>query len=347
MMYLPLCGNKGEEGYMEHTGFIDFVVPWVDDTDPQWQKKKAEYTGTDFQEGNTEVRYRDWDTLKYWFRGVEKFAPWVRYVYFVTDNQKPEWLNLEHPKLKWVKHTDFIPAEYLPTFSCQAIEWNLHRIEGLSENFVFFNDDVFLIRDTKPEDFFVDGLPCDLPCLGPLYPAGFFSHILFNNIEVANKHFSLKQSIRTNPKKWIKGQPVQGLMKLLLYGRRDLIPNSISPHIHHCFKKSTYEKLWEAEYEKIHATCLSKLRTKEVITSYCVRDWQIFSGEFYPKKPIGKNFHTATMSHSNQAINYLQKQKGKVICLNDTEDENKFDLHRQMIIDTFNQLFPEKSKFER
>ncbi|MBE6933613.1 MAG: hypothetical protein E7462_00945 [Ruminococcaceae bacterium] len=324
---------------------IDFVVPWVDDTDSVWRANKARYTGEE-KEGNTEVRYRDWNTLQYWFRGVEKFAPWVRNVYFVSDNQKPDWLNLEHPKLKWVKHTDFIPAEYLPTYSCQAIEWNLHRIPGISENFVFFNDDVFLIGETKPEDFFVDGLPCDLPRLGLLYPNGFFAHILFNNIELINRHFSLKKSIRGNWKKWVKHQSLGGLLKLALYGNRDLIPNSISPHIQLSYKKSTYDILWEAEYEKIHETCLSKLRDKNVVTSYCVRDWQIFSGEFYPKKPIGKSFHTASMSYNNEAIEYLRKQKGKVICLNDSEEETDFEAHKKMIVEAFEQIFPEKSSFE-
>jgi len=325
---------------------IDFVVPWVDDTDPVWRKKKEEHTGIVMTEGNSDVRYRDWDTLKYWFRGVEKFAPWVRYVYFVTDDQKPEWLNVDHLKLRWVKHTDFIPHEYLPTFSCQGIEWNLHRLPEISENFVFFNDDVFLIRDTKPEDFFVNGQPCDLPRLGVLYPDGFFTHILFNNVEVANQHFSLKQSIKANPMKWIRGQSLAGLLKLMIYGRRDQIPNSISPHIQLSFKKSTYEKLWEVEFDRIHATCSSPLRTKEVITSYCVRDWQLFSGEFYPKRPIGKSFHTASMSHSNEAIEYLRKRKGKVICLNDSEDEQEFELHKQMILDEFEKILPEKSSFE-
>ena len=122
---------------------IDFVIPWVDDTDELWLKKMAEFTGQDTKIGNCEARYRDWDTLKYWFRGVEKFAPWVRHIYFISDNQKPEWLNTEHPKLKWIKHSDYIERQYLPTFSSHTIEWNLHRIEGLSENFVYFNDDVF------------------------------------------------------------------------------------------------------------------------------------------------------------------------------------------------------------
>ena len=325
---------------------IDFVVPWVDDSDINWQKRKAEYSGEELKKGNEDARYRDWDTFKYWFRGVEKFAPWVRNIYFVSDNQKPDWLNIEHPKLKWVKHTDFIPKEYLPTFSCKAIEWNLHRIDGISENFVFFNDDVFIIKNTIPEDFFVNGVPCDFPCLGFLYPSGFFSHILFNNIELLNRHFSLKKSIKNNFKKWTKHQSLGGWFKLALYGRRDCIPNSVNYHIHTCFNKKTFETVWNAEYDLINETCLKKFRTKDDITSYCVRDWQILSGEFEPKKPIGKNFHTSTLSQNDDAIKYLREQKGKVICFNDTEDENDFEWHKSLLIKEFERIFPEKSDFE-
>lgn len=332
---------------MKETSCIDFVIPWVDDSDPVWQKKKEQYTGVAVQEGNTAARYRDWGTLKYWFRGVEAFAPWVRYVHFVSDEHVPAWLNVSHPKLRIVKHTDYIPQEYLPTFSCQAIEWNLHRIEGLAEQFVYFNDDVFLIDSTKPEDFFVDGLPCDCPDIGPLYANGFFSHILLNNIELINRHFSLRRSIRHNPMKWIKAQSPGDWLKLLIYGRKDMIPNSTSRHIHTSFLKKTFDALWEKEGEQIHATCKNRLRTKDDITSYCVRDWQLFSGEFYPKKSIGRLFHTAEMETSDEILNYLQKQKGKVICLNDSEDEENFEEHKRRLIEVFERLLPEKSAYER
>ena len=158
--------------------------------------------------------------------------------------------------------------------------------------------------------------------------------------------FSLKKSIRDNPVKWIKQQPLSGILKLFLYGRRDLIPNSVSPHIQLSYCKKTYEELWKVEYDIIHATCKSPLRTKDVVTSYCVRDWQLFSGEFHPKRPIGKSFHTASMSYSDEAINYLRRQKGKVICLNDSEDETEFELHKKMIVDEFERIFPQKSSFE-
>lgn len=331
---------------MNNVNAVDFVLTWVDGADSTWQEKKAKYTGVRPQEGNGDVRYRDWDTLRYWFRGVEKFAPWARYIFFVTDGQKPDWLNIDHPRLKWIKHTDYIPAEYLPTFSSHPIEWNLHRIKGLSEQFVYFNDDVFLINDTVQEDFFVKGLPCDMPNVGVLYPNGFFSHILFNNTELLNRHFSLKDSIRHNLPKWLSKQSLGGLFKLIFYGRKDMIPHSNSWHIHACCLKKTFEVLWECEGDIIRKTCENKLRSADDVSAYCVRDFQLFSGAFYPKKPIGKHFHTADMSRSDEVMHYLAKQKGKIICLNDTEDESNFDKHKEIIIGVFEQLFPDKSSFE-
>lgn len=325
---------------------IDFVITWVDDRDPVWRAKREKYTGKKITEGNEDARYRDWDTLKYWFRGVEKFAPWVRYVYFVTDDQKPEWLNLEHPKLKWVKHTDFIPAEYLPTFHSNVIEWNLNRISELAELFVYFNDDMFLIKETKPEDFFVNGLPCDLPELGYICPASFWNSVEFNNAVVLNRNFSLNKSIRSNKEKWFRHQSLKSLLKNLLFGRNDVISNIEHWHIHVAYRKSMFQTLWEKEYDAIHETCQHKQRTRTDISHWCVRDWQLLTGMFYPAKPIGKAFPTESMNASDKLIQYLRKQKGKIICINDSEKEENFEQHKQMIISDFEKLFPEKSAFE-
>ena len=74
---------------------IDFVVTWVDMNDPEWQKEFSKYSGdrNNIRNGVSEARFRDYGFLKYWFRGVEKFAPWVRKIHFVTSGQKPEWLD--------------------------------------------------------------------------------------------------------------------------------------------------------------------------------------------------------------------------------------------------------------
>ena len=94
---------------------IDFVIPWVDGNDEKWRKDKNFYwneqLGIKSEDANNNARFRDWENLKYWFRGVEKFAPWVNHIYFVTYGHIPEWLNVNHPKLTIVKHEDYIPKQ--------------------------------------------------------------------------------------------------------------------------------------------------------------------------------------------------------------------------------------------
>lgn len=134
---------------------IDFVIPWVDGNDPKWKTEKDKYSPTKADESNSANRYRDWGLLPYWFRAVEKYTPWVNKIYFVTWGHIPGFLNTEHEKLKIVNHKDYIPVEYLPTFSSHVIEANLHRIPGISEHFVYFNDDTFILRPMPETSFSV------------------------------------------------------------------------------------------------------------------------------------------------------------------------------------------------
>ena len=88
---------------------IDFVVLWVDGADPQWRKEWGMYLPEEMNNGSSENRYRDWDLMRFWFRGIEAFAPWVNRVFFVTNGQKPAWLNTDHPKLRMITHREYIP----------------------------------------------------------------------------------------------------------------------------------------------------------------------------------------------------------------------------------------------
>lgn len=101
-------------------------------------------------------RYADKDELRYSLRSLDKYAPWIRHVYIVTNGQIPHWLNLEHPRMSVVQHSDIFanPSQDLPTFSSPAIEANLHRIQGLSDKFLYMNDDVFLGKPVWPSDFY-------------------------------------------------------------------------------------------------------------------------------------------------------------------------------------------------
>ena len=99
-------------------------------------------------------RFEDNDELRYSLRSVEKHAPWVRHIFIVTNGQIPSWLNLDDERVTVVSHSDiFVNKSHLPTFSSPAIESHLHRIPGLSEWFIYMNDDVLFGRDVWPDDF--------------------------------------------------------------------------------------------------------------------------------------------------------------------------------------------------
>eukprot|EP00808_Paulinella_micropora_P024476 g15461.t1 len=101
------------------------------------------------------ARFRDNQELRYSFRSIWKFAPWVRKIFLVTNGQVPNWVNLEHPRLQLVTHRDIFPNQsHLPTFSSPAIETHLHRIPGLADKFIYFNDDVMLGNEIWPDDFY-------------------------------------------------------------------------------------------------------------------------------------------------------------------------------------------------
>ena len=99
-------------------------------------------------------RFEDNDELRYSLRSVEKHAPWVRHIFIVTNGQIPSWLNLDDERVTVVSHADiFVNKSHLPTFSSPAIESHLHRIPGISDWFIYMNDDVLFGRDVWPDDF--------------------------------------------------------------------------------------------------------------------------------------------------------------------------------------------------
>ena len=234
----------------------------------------------------------------------------------------------------------------MPTFNSNVIEWNMHRIEGLAEQFVYFNDDMYLIDSVRSEDFFVNGLPCDHPGLDYIVPASVWANTLCNNTVLLNRNFNFRDSFKKNWKKWLKYQNPNELFKIFYLGRRECVPGFNGQHIHLNYCKKTFEELWKREYDLIHETCTHKFRTKNDIFHWCVRNWQILEGQFHPQKSLGKLFPTDSLSRSNAAIDYIRKQKGKVVCINDNENEVDFELHKQMIMDAFEELLPEKSSFE-
>ncbi|MGO3392437.1 stealth conserved region 3 domain-containing protein [Glutamicibacter arilaitensis] len=139
---------------------IDAVITWVDGEDVEWKKRKNSALGHSVGElvkDATDVsRFETLDELRYCLRSIEQYAPWIRKIYIVTDNQVPNWLSLAmDSKVRIVDHSEiWKDTSELPVFNSHAIESNLHRIDSLSEHFLYFNDDMLLTSPVTPEHFF-------------------------------------------------------------------------------------------------------------------------------------------------------------------------------------------------
>ena len=141
---------------------IDLVYLWVDGSDPAWQAKHNAFIGKTEENSsvNCKGRYANNDELKYSLRSVEKYAPWIRKIFIVTDNQVPAWLDASNPRIKIIDHTEIMPAESLPCFNSALMEDYLYRIPGLAEHFLYANDDMFINKEVTAADFFnKDGFP--------------------------------------------------------------------------------------------------------------------------------------------------------------------------------------------
>lgn len=147
---------------VNHGDKIDFVFLWCDGSDPKFiaqKNQRAKEFNIDLSVNNHSGRYVEHDELRYALRSVYTYAPWFNHIYIVTNNQRPSWL-VGHPRVTVVDHKDIIPEELLPTFSSICIEMYLDRIPGLSEKFIYGNDDMFLNRPINPSDFFTkEGKP--------------------------------------------------------------------------------------------------------------------------------------------------------------------------------------------
>ena len=326
---------------------IDFVIIWVDGNDPEWQKERANYRADEGKTDNSIQRYRDWDNLKYWFRGVEKFCPWVRKIHFVTWGHLPEWLNVDNPKLNIVYHKDFIPKQYLPTFSSHTIELNLHRIKGLAENFVYFNDDMFIIDDMKAEDFFKKNLPCDSAVMNVhcYNMEEMFVMAPFRDIGIINHSFEMKKVIKSNFFGWFNFKyGIHNLRNFILLAC-PRFPGILQQHLPASYKKKTFEEVWEKYYDILNETCMHKFREISDVNQWVFKEWQLASGNFYPRKlKIGKSIPAY---HIEVACKCITNQEVKMMCLNDTEMNNQEFMNCvKKVNKSFDDILSEKSTFE-
>lgn len=333
---------------------IDAVIAWVDGGDPAWLAEKEPYSAAAREDGRA-LRYRDWGVLQYLFRGLERFAPWIDTVYLVTWGHLPPWLNTAHPRLRIVNHRDYIPAEYLPTFSSHTIELNFHRIEGLSERFIYFNDDMFLLQPVGEDRFFRNGLPCDFAIMNPAYTMDlaegsgndriFYSP--YNCTNHLNAHYSMRECLKKHPLSWfnpIYGKDLLRNLLLLPWGR---FVGFVDNHLPQPYLKSSFVRAWEDSFAVLDTTCRNRIRSGDDVSQWYIRYRQLAEGTFCPVRPINKAVFALTDTNE-EIFDVVAHQRLPMVCLNDSPFVGAaFEAEQTKLQRAFEQLLPEKSRFER
>ncbi|WP_334329707.1 Stealth CR1 domain-containing protein [Companilactobacillus sp. HBUAS59699] len=325
---------------------IDFVLLWVDGSDKKWSIKKSKYTGEILSSAlNSNERYRDYDTLKYWFRSIEKYANWVNHIFLVTDNQCPSWLNSDYSKVSVVDHKDFLDERNLPVFNSNAIELNLDKIKGLSENFVLFNDDFFVNDNIKKNIFFENGIPKDSAIITPIIPIyGGISNINNNNIQLINKYYDKKNVIKNHYSKFFNFKYGTNVIRTLLMSPWNNFPGFLDLHIAIPYTKTQFRKARELAPEEFKKTSANKFRTNDDISHSFIRYKRMVDGEFIPRSMKVSKYYS--LKNIDNIISELSNPIHPLICINDAESYN-FDKEIQQIRDTLENKFNFKSKFEK
>lgn len=291
---------------------MDAVITYVNGLDPVWREEYSRALNIPA----LDKRFRDWGTLKYLLRGIETYMPFVRNVFLVVSGrtQVPDWAS---ERLKVVTHKDIIPEKFLPTFNSTTIEMFLHRIPGLDEQFIYFNDDMFPVAPSSENDYFRDG-KIVIGFSRHLFAGGMYKRQCRNSDRMARKALGLGESV--------------------LFVRPQHI---CSPMI-----RSANEEVFEKMKESIFAT-LSQVRTMENLNQYLFLDYLFHQGKAIRRRLSGKFFSIATSSATSIG-EYLLEPSRKLVCINDVHlKEEAYLSERKILLDSFERALPLKSSFEK
>ena len=291
---------------------MDAVITYVNGLDPVWREEYSKALNIPA----LDKRFRDWGTLRFLLRGIQTCMPFVKNVHLVVSgkSQVPEWVS---DNLRVVTHRDIIPEEFLPTFNSTTIEMFLHRIPGLDERFIYFNDDMFPVAPCEETDFFRDG-KIVIGFSRHLFAGGMYKRQCRNSDRMARKALGLGGSLT-----FMRPQ-----------------------HICSPMLRSECEEVFERMRGEIFPT-LSRVRTMENLNQYLFLDFLFHQGKAIRERLSGKFFSIATSSASTIG-KYLMKPSRKLVCINDVhlKDED-YQSERTILLDSFERAFPEKSIFER
>ena len=292
---------------------MDAVITYVDGTDPLWQRDFAVASG-----GTESVRrYRDWGTLPYLLRGIGRHLPFVETVYLgvARESQVPDWA--DRSALRIVLHRDILPEQLLPTFNSTTIELFLHRIEGLSEQYLYFNDDFFPVRDSAAEDFFPGGRPA----------IGFHRHLLVSGLYK-----------RQSRNAWRFARTALGLRPGIGFRRPQ---HTCSPML-----RSVCDELFDRTEQQLLATA-TPLRMAGNLNQYVYLDYALLAGKGIARALSNRHISLGAVTPERLSEAILKPDRN-ILCINDVEmNPKRFEALRTAMLAAFQARFPEKSRFER
>ena len=143
---------------------LDVIIAWVDGADPLLKQKRERYKAGKpvASDATTATRFASDDEIYYNIASIIKYAPFVRHIYIVTDQQRPAFIDefakqniCSADKIRIVDHKDIFLGyeQFLPTFNTRSIETMIWNIEGLSDYFIYMNDDFFFNQSVTIDDF--------------------------------------------------------------------------------------------------------------------------------------------------------------------------------------------------
>lgn len=309
---------------------IDVVYTWVDGSDQQWRQRwldaRCDHDVLSEQAAN-DARYLDREELRFSLRSLHLNAPWVRHIYLVTDDQLPYWLDPSHPRITVVSHRElFEPGSRLPTFNSHAIESQIHRIPGLSEHFIYFNDDVFVGRPITPATFFhSNGI------------AKFFvSRSAQLDIDEASfEDFPVDAAGKNN--------------REVIRERFGSVITQKMKHTPHPLRRSVLETISRDLRDQVMRTRDNQFRhpTDLSIASSLHHYWSYLEGTSVPGSLRYLYTDLADPETPTRLFRLLRRRDFHTFCLNDTDSDPESRAEMTALVNLFlNQYFPVRSPFE-
>lgn len=326
-IFYTINNKKLEKRDKEIDFEVDAVYMWVDGNDPKIREKRLKYLKLENKELNieavTEGRFYDNDELKYSLRSLGKYAPWVRKIYLITDDQLPKWFK-DNPKITIVDHKDIIDEKYLPTFNSEVIDFNIHKIKGLADRFILINDDMFFDRKVYKSFFFTkEGVP-------------------------------IKYLRRINHKRIY--QPSSGMFfdiykkcQRMIEAKLKEIPATRFAHCITPYRKDSFQKTIDLFPEAVERTLNSRFRKEHDVSRFLV--------DFYEIAVLGapifnvskyKNVYNVVVDmrpDTRYKFSIIEKQRPYMFCLNDNQETTNED--RKICREFLERVLSEESSFEK